>query len=267
MASIGPDSMPERIATYRARIETVLDGYLPPLERVPERLHAALRYSALGTGKRLRPILVYATGEALGVPLERLDAPAAAVELIHAYSLVHDDLPAMDNDDLRRGRPTCHRAFDEGTAILAGDALQVLAFRILAAEATRDGQIPAYTRMIHLLAEASGTDGMAGGQALDLAAVGQQLTVEAARATVFGRTPQDRQQIAVKSVDAAIDSYPLLRRDRVKVDVTDAPEDQGIYQVTIVYDAKDIGFWSLERFVPMPPSTIRHSSTVRRGGR
>ena len=179
MASIGPDSMPERIATYRARIETVLDGYLPPLERVPERLHAALRYSALGTGKRLRPILVYATGEALGVPLERLDAPAAAVELIHAYSLVHDDLPAMDNDDLRRGRPTCHRAFDEGTAILAGDALQVLAFRILAAEATRDGEIPAYTRMIHLLAEASGTDGMAGGQALDLAAVGQQLTVEA----------------------------------------------------------------------------------------
>jgi farnesyl diphosphate synthase len=178
MASIGPDSMPERIATYRARIETVLDGYLPPLARVPERLHAALRYSALGTGKRLRPILVYATGEALGVPLERLDAPAAAVELIHAYSLVHDDLPAMDNDDLRRGRPTCHRAFDEGTAILAGDALQVLAFRILAAEATRDGEIPAYTRMIHLLAEASGTDGMAGGQALDLAAVGQQLTVE-----------------------------------------------------------------------------------------
>ena len=179
MASIGPDSMPERIAAYRARIETVLDGYLPPLERVPERLHAALRYSALGTGKRLRPILVYATGEALGVPLERLDAPAAAVELIHAYSLVHDDLPAMDNDDLRRGRPTCHRAFDEGTAILAGDALQVLAFRILAAETTRDGEIPAHTRMIHLLAEASGTDGMAGGQALDLAAVGQQLTVEA----------------------------------------------------------------------------------------
>jgi Flp pilus assembly protein TadG len=95
----------------------------------------------------------------------------------------------------------------------------------------------------------------------------QQLTVEAARATVFGRTSQDRQQIAVKSVDAAIDSYPLLRRDRVRVDVTDAPEDQGIYQVTIVYDAKDIGFWSLDRFVPMPPSTIRHSSTVRRGSR
>jgi farnesyl diphosphate synthase len=165
--------MPERIAAYRARIETVLERVLPPADRVPQRLHAALRYSALGSGKRLRPILVYATGEALGAPLERLDAPAAAVELIHAYSLVHDDLPAMDNDDLRRGRPTCHRAFDEGTAILAGDALQVLAFRILAGEASGDGN----TRMILLLAEASGTDGMAGGQALDLAAVGRELTV------------------------------------------------------------------------------------------
>ncbi|HJS22089.1 MAG TPA: farnesyl diphosphate synthase [Steroidobacteraceae bacterium] len=178
MAAIGADSMPERIATYRARIESVLEGCLPPVDRVPVRLHTALRYSALGAGKRLRPILVYATGEALGAPLERLDAPAAAVELIHAYSLVHDDLPAMDDDDLRRGRPTCHRAFDEGTAILAGDALQVLAFRILAAEATRDGETSTATRMIQLLAEASGTDGMAGGQALDLAAVGRHLTVE-----------------------------------------------------------------------------------------
>jgi farnesyl diphosphate synthase len=170
--------MPERIAAYRKRIEAVLERCLPAGDRVPQRLHSALRYSALGTGKRLRPILVYATGEALGAPLERLDPPAAAVELIHAYSLVHDDLPAMDDDDLRRGRPTCHRAFDEGTAILAGDALQVLAFRILAAQALSDGEISTYTRMIHLLAEASGTDGMAGGQALDLAAVGQQLSVE-----------------------------------------------------------------------------------------
>ena len=171
------ESLPERIAAYRARIETVLDRWLPPVERVPQRLHAALRYSALGSGKRLRPILVYATGEALGAPLERLDAPAAAVELIHAYSLVHDDLPAMDDDDLRRGRPTCHRAFDEGTAILAGDALQVLAFRILAGEAVTDAERQMRTRMIQLLAEASGTDGMAGGQALDLAAVGRKLTV------------------------------------------------------------------------------------------
>jgi geranylgeranyl pyrophosphate synthase len=178
MSSSGTDSMPERIAAYRERIEAVLERCLPAGDRVPQRLHSALRYSALGTGKRLRPILVYATGEALGAPLERLDPPAAAVELIHAYSLVHDDLPAMDDDDLRRGRPTCHRAFDEGTAILAGDALQVLAFRILAAQALSDGEISTYTRMIHVLAEASGTDGMAGGQALDLAAVGQQLSVE-----------------------------------------------------------------------------------------
>lgn len=170
--------MQERIAAYRSRIETVLDRWLPPVERVPQRLHAALRYCALGPGKRLRPILVYATGEALGGPLERLDAPAAAVELIHAYSLVHDDLPAMDDDDLRRGRATCHRAFDEGTAILAGDALQVLAFRILAGEAVPDDEAPLRMRMIQLLAEASGTDGMAGGQALDLAAVGRQLTVQ-----------------------------------------------------------------------------------------
>ena len=96
------------------------------------RLHEAMRYSALGAGKRMRPVLVYADGESLGVPLESLDAPAAAVELIHVYSLVHDDLPAMDDDDLRRGRPTCHRAYDEATAILAGDALQVLAFEVLA---------------------------------------------------------------------------------------------------------------------------------------
>jgi farnesyl diphosphate synthase len=177
MLTLGADSMPERIATYRARIEAVLDRWLPPADRVPQRLHSALRYSALGTGKRLRPVLVYATGEALGAPLERLDAPAAAVELIHAYSLVHDDLPAMDDDDLRRGRPTCHRAFDEGTAILAGDALQVLAFRILAGEGA-DAEAALRARMVRLLAEASGTDGMAGGQALDLAAVGGQLSIE-----------------------------------------------------------------------------------------
>jgi farnesyl diphosphate synthase len=167
--------MPTRITAYRARVEAVLDRWLPTTERVPERLHAALRYSVLGNGKRLRPILVYATGEALGAATERLDAPAAAVELIHAYSLVHDDLPAMDDDDLRRGRPTCHRAFDEATAILAGDALQVLAFHILARDSAADAQVRA--QLIELLAQASGTDGMAGGQALDLAAVGLALTI------------------------------------------------------------------------------------------
>ena len=168
---------PRRIAEYRARIEGVLEHWLPPPERVPQRLHTALRYSVLGSGKRLRPILVYATGEVLGADLKRLDAAAAAVELIHAYSLVHDDLPAMDDDDLRRGRPTVHKAFDEATAILVGDALQVLAFRILAVDPALDDEPRTRVRLIDLLSEASGTEGMAGGQALDLGAVGRKLNV------------------------------------------------------------------------------------------
>jgi farnesyl diphosphate synthase len=142
------------------------------------RLREAMRYSVLGAGKRLRPTLVYLTGEALGAPLERLDQPAAAVELIHVYSLVHDDLPAMDDDDLRRGRPTCHRAYDEATAILVGDALQALAFAVLASD-PGDGSAPLRLEMIRVLARATGTSGMAGGQAVDLAAVGQSLTVGA----------------------------------------------------------------------------------------
>lgn len=170
-----PTATPALIAEFRTRIESVLDRWLPSAGCVPQRLHAAIRYSVLGQGKRLRPILVYATGSALGVPVAQLDGPAAAVELIHAYSLVHDDLPAMDNDDLRRGRPTCHKAFDEATAILVGDALQVLAFRILASDDAMGIEPAVRVRIIELLAEASGTDGMAGGQALDLAAIGRVL--------------------------------------------------------------------------------------------
>ena len=169
--------MPDRIAGYQARVERALDRWLPAPAVEPRRLHEALRYSVLGNGKRLRPILVYTTGEVLGLALDRLDGPAAAVELIHAYSLVHDDLPAMDDDDLRRGRPTCHRAFDEATAILVGDALQVLAFKILASDATMRATSDARTRMIDVLADASGTAGMAGGQAIDLAAVGRSMSV------------------------------------------------------------------------------------------
>jgi geranylgeranyl pyrophosphate synthase len=138
-----------------------------------------MRYSVLGAGKRLRPTLVYLTGESLGAPLERLDGPAAAVELIHVYSLVHDDLPAMDDDDLRRGRPTCHRAYDEATAILVGDALQGLAFEVLANDPTPETPAPVVLEMIRVLARATGTAGMAGGQAVDLAAVGQSLSVAA----------------------------------------------------------------------------------------
>ena len=134
-----------------------------------------MRYAVLGGGKRLRPILVYATGNALGAVPERLDAPAAAVEIIHAYSLVHDDLPAMDDDDLRRGRPTCHVAFGEATAILAGDALQALAFGVLAGDSTLADAPVLLVEMLRVLAGACGSHGMAGGQALDLAAVGRVL--------------------------------------------------------------------------------------------
>ena len=132
----------------------------------------------LSGGKRLRPLLVYCTGEALGLQPASLDAPAAAVELIHSYSLVHDDLPAMDDDDLRRGQPTTHRAFDEATAILAGDALQVLAFSLLARDRAAGLSAEARLKMIQILADASGTMGMAGGQAIDLAAVGRALNLE-----------------------------------------------------------------------------------------
>ncbi|TQV65269.1 MAG: geranyl transferase [Halothiobacillaceae bacterium] len=155
------------------RVEAALDRALPASDAAPGRLHEAMRYAALGPGKRVRPFLVHAAGALAGAPAETLDAPACALELIHAYSLVHDDLPAMDDDDLRRGRPTCHRAYDEATAILVGDALQTLAFQTLS---TAPG-LSAETRlgMIETLTRASGSLGMAGGQALDLAAVGQGL--------------------------------------------------------------------------------------------
>lgn len=176
----GPDSaFPVSLQRWQQRAEKELERRLPDPAVAPERLHAALRYSVLGGGKRVRPVLVYATGQALGVPEAELDAAACAIELIHAYSLVHDDLPAMDDDDLRRGRPTCHKAFDEATAILVGDALQVLAFQILARDPAAPAEPAARLKLIDILAEASGTAGMAGGQALDLAAQGQQLSLAA----------------------------------------------------------------------------------------
>jgi len=170
-----PTTFRERVPDYLSRIEKVLDYWLPPAGKTPERLHRAMRYSVLGGGKRLRPLLIYGTGEALDIPPERLDGPAAAVEFIHAYSLIHDDLPAMDDDDLRRGRPTCHKAFDEATAILAGDALQVLAFLILSEDPAMTASPAARVEMIRSVAQASGSAGMAGGQAMDLAAEGRSL--------------------------------------------------------------------------------------------
>ena len=160
-------------ARCTARVQATLEQLLPAPQIEPTRLHEAMRYSVLTGGKRIRPLLCYAAGEALGVSPALLDRPAAAVELIHAYSLIHDDLPAMDDDELRRGHPTCHKAFDEATAILAGDALQTLAFETLA-EAT-DLSAAARIAMVGTLALASGSRGMAGGQALDLAAEGKHL--------------------------------------------------------------------------------------------
>ncbi len=153
---------------YTNRVNLHLTSWLPEEADSPTTLHKAMRYSVLGGGKRIRPALVYATGAALSTNPEILDAAACSVELMHSYSLIHDDLPAMDNDDLRRGLPTCHRAFDEATAILAGDAIQALAFSILANDSAPSQQ---RVKLIQLLAESSGSTGMAGGQAIDLASV------------------------------------------------------------------------------------------------
>jgi len=160
------------ISTWQQHFESILDQYLPPANVKPGTLHQAMRYSALAGAKRFRPVLVYASGKALGLKLERLDPLACAIELIHTYSLIHDDLPAMDDDDLRRGQPTCHRAYGEATAILAGDALQALAFEIL----TSTDQAATTLSWIRELAHACGSMGMAGGQALDLGAVGNSIS-------------------------------------------------------------------------------------------
>ncbi len=159
-----------------SRMEAVLSDLLPPPHLAPPRLHDAMRYATLGGGKRVRPLLVFAAGAVSGADPGRLEVAAAAVELIHAYSLVHDDLPCMDDDVLRRGKPTCHVEFDEATALLAGDAMQSLAFQLLAENPLADD--PAVQlRLIQLFALACGSRGMAGGQAIDLAAVGKSLTL------------------------------------------------------------------------------------------
>jgi farnesyl diphosphate synthase len=190
-ASDAHDSL---LNSYQRRVEQALEQRLPAAQQHPAALHQAMRYAVLGGGKHLRPILVYASGACLGAEFESLDAPACAVEMIHAYSLVHDDLPAMDNDDLRRGKPTCHKVFGEATAILAGNALLTLAFQILAQDPAlvAPGVLPPATlvrpctsqasaatrlKMIEILAEACGSHGLAGGQEMDLAAVGKTLSL------------------------------------------------------------------------------------------
>ena len=166
-------SFADRVPEYVERVERALDARLPAADARPASLHAAMRYAALGGGKRIRPLLCYASGEVLGVAPGRLDDAACAIECVHVFSLVHDDLPAMDDDALRRGKPSTHAAFGEATAILAGDALQTRAFEILAGDGTRD----AVERlgMIAILAGAAGSEGMTGGQAVDLESEGKQL--------------------------------------------------------------------------------------------
>ena len=163
-----------QLEAWRVRMEEALAARLPPATTVPARLHEAMRYSVLGGGKRIRPALLFATAHTLGLSEDEVEAAACAIELIHVYSLVHDDLPAMDDDDLRRGRPTCHKAYDEATAVLVGDALQPLAFQLL----TRDPKLPASPairlRLVDLLCAAAGTFGMVGGQAIDLAVQGHK---------------------------------------------------------------------------------------------
>ncbi len=161
----------------RERVEFALEQRLPSPEDESRRLHEAMRYSCLDGGKRLRAMLVYSTGELFGVEPGILDTPACAVEMIHAYSLIHDDLPAMDDDELRRGKPTCHKAFGEAMAILAGDALQTLAFDILASDKTLRVNDHQRNAMIARLAQASGASGMAGGQAIDFDAMGKSLAL------------------------------------------------------------------------------------------
>ncbi len=172
-------ALKEQLSFLQARVENTLDHWLPKPQVSPQLLHQAMRHSALGGGKRVRPFLVYSTGSALGVSQEQLDGPAAAVELIHVYSLIHDDLPAMDDDDLRRGKATCHKAFDEATAILAGDAIQSLAFHVLAHDSHIQIGAERRLKMINNLATASGSRGMAGGQAIDLESVGKELDLPA----------------------------------------------------------------------------------------
>ena len=162
---------------YQQRAKQALNHWLPPESINPVVLHKAMRYSVLAPGKRVRPALIYATASTLEVDLQSVDGAAAAIEIIHAYSLIHDDLPAMDDDDLRRGRPTCHIEFDEATAILAGDALQALAFYILSHDPDMISDSSARLKMVEQLALFSGSRGMAGGQAIDLAAVGKPLNI------------------------------------------------------------------------------------------
>ena len=198
-----PHTFEDRIADYQQRVDARLDEALPKATLAPQRLHDAMRYAVFNGGKRIRPLLVYAAGECLDVAPDLLDGPAVAIELIHAFSLVHDDLPAMDDDDLRRGKPTAHIQYDEATAILAADALQPLAFAALAR--IEHTSADARNALVRLIADACGSIGMTGGQSIDLAAEGETLT-----------RPELENMYSLKTgalIHAAIVSACLLRED------------------------------------------------------
>lgn len=222
-----PASFEDRIALYTARVNHELDAALPLALTRPERLHDAMRYAVLNGGKRVRPLLVYATGECLDVDPKLLDAPAVAIELIHAFSLVHDDLPAMDNDDLRRGKPTVHKQYDEATAILAADALQPLAFSVLA---SIEGAPPgAAIELVRLITGACGSTGMTGGQSIDLAAEGSALSADELEHMYSLKTGA--------LIHAAVVSTCLLREDLPDGDV--AALDRFGRDIGIAFQIKD----------------------------
>ncbi|MEY4929226.1 MAG: hypothetical protein RL279_965 [Pseudomonadota bacterium] len=179
LANQAMQAFPEWVASKQQRIEDLLELCLPPASTAPTKLHSAMRYSALDGGKRIRALLCYAAAELTDCESQIADAAACAVELIHANSLVHDDMPCMDDDDLRRGKPSCHKQFDDATALLVGDALQTLAFEVISdAKLYSNSHLTAYQqmRLVNLLAKATGSNGMAGGQGIDLASVGKTLS-------------------------------------------------------------------------------------------
>jgi farnesyl diphosphate synthase len=205
---------------YRRRVEAKLESAVRSAASFPPRLSEAIEYCVLGPGKRMRPLLAYASGELFSISPPALDAVAAAVELVHAYSLVHDDLPAMDDDDLRRGRPTAHRAFDEATAILAGDGLQALAFEILCGDESLTDSPDRRIAVLRLLAEAAGPAGMVGGQMLDLLAEGRTLT-EAELEDVHRRKTGAliRAAIMMPAQLAAADAGLVAALDRIAMEI------------------------------------------------
>ncbi len=214
------EAFSDSLTAFRERVDAKLATIIAADRSAPERLREAMAYSVLGSGKRIRPLLAYASGQMCGLAPEQVDAIAAAVELVHAYSLVHDDLPAMDDDDLRRGRPTTHRAFDEATAILAGDALQALAFELLCGDPALGVAPDRQIRVINCLAQAAGPSGMVGGQMLDLAAEGRGVD-EAALEDIHRRKTGEliRAAIMMPAELAALSADEHARLDHFATDI------------------------------------------------